>query len=51
MILFHHFGKNFELENVGLSVSKILGVFVNTLAANDKHSLRNRKNLRLQIQL
>ena len=34
-----------ELENVGLSVFQILGVFVNTLPANAKYSLRNRKNL------
>ena len=40
-----------ELENVGLSVSEILGLFVNTLTANDKYSFLNRKNLLEPIQL
>ena len=40
-----------ELENVCLSISEILGVFVNTLTADDKYSLRNRKNLPKPIQL
>ena len=40
-----------ELENVRLSVSKILIAFVNTLNANDKYSVCNRKNLPLPIQL
>ena len=40
-----------ELENVRPSLSEILGVFVNTLTANDKYYLHNRKNLRKPIQL
>ena len=40
-----------ELENVGLSISEMLGVFFNTLTADNKYSLRNRKNLRQPIQL
>ena len=40
-----------ELENLGLSVSEILGVLFNTLTANEQYSLRNRKNLRQPIQL
>ena len=39
-----------KLENVRLSVSKILGVFVNTLTAGSKHAL-TRKNLAQPIQL
>ena len=38
-----------ESENIGLSVSEIVEVFVNTLAADDKYSLRDRKNLPLPI--
>ena len=34
-----------ELENVGLAVSEILEVFLITLNAHDKYSLRNRKKL------
>ena len=34
-----------ELQNVRLSVSEILGVFVNTLSADVMYSLRNRKIL------
>ena len=34
-----------ESENIRLSVSEILGVFVNTFTADDMYSLRNRKNL------
>ena len=33
-----------EFENPRLSVLTILGVFVETLTADDKYSLRNRKN-------
>ena len=40
-----------ELENIRLSVSWILRVFVNALSADDKYSLRNSKNLLRQIQL
>ena len=40
-----------ELENIRLSVSEILGVFVYTLTADDMYSLCNRKNLRQPIQL
>ena len=40
-----------DLENIRLSVSEILGVFVNTLTADDNYSLNNRKNLRLPIEL
>ena len=40
-----------ELENVCLSISETLGVFVNTLTADDKYSLCNRKNLPQPIQL
>ena len=40
-----------ELENVRLSVSEILGVFVNTSTADDKYSLCNKKNLLQPIQL
>ena len=34
-------------------VSEILGLFINTLTANDKYSLRNRENLppRIHLQL
>ena len=45
---FHHIvsslSQKSELENVRLSVSEILAVFVNTLSADCKYSLRNRKN-------
>ena len=40
-----------ELENVRLSVSEILEVFITTLNADDKYSLRNRKNLLHSFQL
>ena len=40
-----------ELEIIRLTVSEMLGVFVNTLTADDKYSLRNRKNLPQPIQL
>ena len=40
-----------ELENIRLSVSKILGVFVYILNADDMYFLCNRKNLRQPIQL
>ena len=40
-----------DLENIRLSVSEILGVFVNTLTADDNYSLNNRKNLPQPIQL
>ena len=40
-----------EMKNVGLSISEMLGVFFNTLTADNKYSLRNRKNLRQPIQL
>ena len=39
-----------ELENVRLSGSKILGVFVNRSTADDKYCPRIRKNLWLAIQ-
>ena len=34
-----------------LVISEILGLFVNTLTADDKHSCRNSKNLRQPIQM
>ena len=40
-----------ELENIRLSVTGILGVFVNTSTAKDKYSLGNRKNSLQPIQL
>ena len=40
-----------ELENFPLSVSEILGVFLNTLTADDKYSLPNSKDLWQPIQL
>ena len=40
-----------ELENIRLSVSEILGVFVYILTADDMYFLCNRKNLRQPIQL
>ena len=40
-----------ELENVRLSLSGTLGVFVNTSTAVDKYSLRNGKNLPQLFQL
>ena len=40
-----------ELENVRLSVSEILGVFVGTSTADDKYYLRNKKNSLQPIQL
>ena len=42
---------NIDLENISLNVSKILGVFVNTLTADDKYYLRKCKNLLQTIQL
>ena len=39
-----------KLENVLLSVSETLALFVNTLTTVDKYSLRNRKNLLQAIQ-
>ena len=44
IILFHHIGKNWVGKS-RFSVFELLGVFVNTLTANDKYSLRTRKNL------
>ena len=43
--------RKLELEKVCLSASEILRVFVNTLYADDKYSLGNRKNLSQPIQL
>ena len=40
-----------ELENIRLSVTGIIGVFVNTSTAKDKYSLGNRKNSLQPIQL
>ena len=40
-----------ELENIRLSVSEILGVFVYILTADDMYFLCNKKNLRQPIQL
>ena len=40
-----------ELQNNRFSVSEILGVLVNTLTADDKYSLCNRKNLPDSIEL
>ena len=40
-----------KMGNARVSVSEILGVFVNTLTANDKYSFLNRKNLLEPIQL
>ena len=34
-----------ELENIRLSKSEILGVFVNTMTADDKYSLGKREKL------
>ena len=39
-----------ELENFSLAISEILGMFVNTLNADDKYSLCNREDLRQPIQ-
>ena len=41
----------FGLENTHLSVSEIVGVFVNTSTVDNKYSLRKRKNLQRPIQL
>ena len=40
-----------KMGNAGVSVSEILGVFVNTLTSDGKYSLRNRQNLPQSIQL
>ena len=40
-----------ELEKFRLTGSEILGVFVNTVTADDKYSLQNRENLLQAIQL
>ena len=40
-----------ELEKVCLILSEILGVFVNTLIANDKYSVGNMKYLPQPVQL
>ena len=40
-----------EVQNFGLRLSEILRMFVKTLTAHDKYSLRNRKNLCQSIQL
>ena len=40
-----------DLENTHLSVSEIVGVFVNTSTVDNKYSLRKRKNLQQPIQL
>ena len=39
------------LENVCLSLSEILGVFVNTLTTDNRYSYLNRNNLPEAIQL
>ena len=48
--------KHFEGGRVGKShfqlvIHKILGLFVNTFTANDKHYLLNRDNLAQRIQM
>ena len=43
--------KAIELEKSLLVIWKILGIFVNTLTANDKHSLINRENLTEPIRM
>ena len=40
-----------KMGNARVSVSEILGVFVNTLTSDGKYSLRNRQNLPQSIQL
>ena len=40
-----------ELENVRISVPEILGIFVNTSAANNNHPLCNRKEVPQPIEL
>ena len=40
-----------ELENIGLSVSKMLGVFVKKLTADGKYSFPNREELLQPVQL
>ena len=42
---------NIELENDSFKISETLGVFVNTLTADERYSLQNRKTLRQPIQL
>ena len=41
----------FELENVGLSVSEVLGVLVNRMTDNEQYCLCSRKKLQQPIQL
>ena len=43
--------KAVELEKVSLVICKIIGLFVNTLTADDKYSLFNRGNLTQPIQM
>ena len=43
--------KAIELEKSLLVIWKILGLFVNTLTADDKHSLINRENLTEPIRM
>ena len=40
-----------ELENIGLSVSKMLGVFVKKLTADGKYSFPDREDLLQPVQL
>ena len=40
-----------KMGNARVSVSEILGVFVNTLTSDGKYFLRNRQNLPQSIQL
>ena len=42
---------NIELENDDFKISETLGVFINTLTADERYSLHNRKTLRQPIQL
>ena len=43
--------KEVELEKFHLLISEILGLFVNTLTADDKYSLRNSENLPRPFQM
>ena len=42
---------NIELENDDFKISETLGLFVNTLTADEQYYLQNRKNLQEPIQL
>ena len=50
IIFFHHSGKNWVAKCLSLWYVS-LGLFVNTLTANDKYSLRDSQNLPQLIQM